>query len=236
MRVGSVGEAGPAAVRSRSQALGVAIDALVGGKAPLLHDRGAWPAGRRQVEASIDLATEVGAKTVYLLSGSRQASSWEEAVDLFASFMGPCLEHAAGAAVSLAIEPVNPLFADVSFVHSASTAFALARCLPGITVCLDLFHTWTEVDLQRNITEGVPLISLVQVSDYVLGDRSLPARAVPGDGGIPIGNLVSWLTEAGYVGIVDLELNGPRIDAEGHHRAARRGAQALNDVLEQQHQ
>src|SRR5262249_27838265 len=123
-----------------------------------------------------------------------------------------------------------------TFVHSAATAFALARRVPGITVCLDLFHTWTEFDLQRNVTEGVSLISLVQVGDYVLGDRSLPARAVPGDGGIPIAKLVSWLTEAGYGGIVDLELNGPRIDTEGHLRAARRGAQTLNRILEQPRQ
>jgi sugar phosphate isomerase/epimerase len=78
---------------------------------------------------------------------------------------------------------------------------------------------------------GASLISLVQVSDYVHGDRSLPARAVPGDGGVPIAGIVAWLGEAGYRGIIDLELNGPRIDAEGHLPAAERGAQALNRLL-----
>src|SRR5204863_6698273 len=140
----------------------------------------------------------------------------------FAAFMGPCLEHAATASVALAVEPANVLFADLTFVHSAATAFALAREIPGLRVCLDIFHTWTEFDLRQNIMAGPSLISLVQVSDYVLGDRSLPARAVPGDGGVPIARIVAWLGEAGYRGIIDLELNGPRIDVEGHLLAAAR--------------
>jgi sugar phosphate isomerase/epimerase len=54
---------------------------------------------------------------------------------------------------------------------------------------------------------------------------------VPGDGLVPIAEILGWLSDAGYTGVVDLELNGPRIDEEGHLQAARRGAAVLDTVL-----
>ena len=49
-------------------------------------------------------------------------------------------------------------------------------------VCLDLFHAWTERELRDDIANNIQLISHVQVSDMVRGARSLPCRAVPGEG------------------------------------------------------
>ena len=49
----------------------------------------------------------------------------------------------------------------------------------------------------------------------MLGDRALPARAVPGDGAIPIETFIAQALAGGYAHGFDLELIGPRIDAEG---------------------
>ena len=67
-----------------------------------------------------------------------------------------------------------------------------------------------------------PSPASVQVSDYVAGDKSFPCRAVPGDGMIPLERIIGWILEAGYTGGFDLELIGPRIDAEGRLEATRR--------------
>jgi sugar phosphate isomerase/epimerase len=71
----------------------------------------------------------------------------------------------------------------------------------------------------------------VQVSDYVLGDRTTPCRAVPGDGAIPLERLIGEVLEAGYGGVFDLELIGPRIEAEGHRPATLRAAEILSEIL-----
>lgn len=226
-----VAQAGPTVVRSHGDTVGVDVQALVGGTGPLLDAPETWPAGREQLMGAVDLAAGVGAKVIYMLTGSRKKSPWDQALEQFSAFIAPCIEHAEAAEVALAVEPANVLYADLTFVHSAAAGFELARRIPGMKVCLDLFHTWTEPDLRESIMASATLIGLVQVSDYVPGDRSLPARAVPGDGGIPIDDAVGWLWEAGYRGIVDLELNGPRIDSEGHGQAARRAAEALNQIL-----
>jgi sugar phosphate isomerase/epimerase len=77
----------------------------------------------------------------------------------------------------------------------------------------------------------MPRCHLVQVSDYVLGDRGFPCRAVPGDGGIPLEEIISWILEAGYQGPFDLELFGPRIEREGHYEAVARTGDRLGEML-----
>jgi len=72
---------------------------------------------------------------------------------------------------------------------------------------------------------------LVQVSDYVLGDRNAPCRAVPGDGAVPLEQMIGAILSGGYQGVFDLELVGPRIMAEGGEAAARRAVNWLSDVL-----
>ena len=77
----------------------------------------------------------------------------------------------------------------------------------------------------------MPMTGLVQASDYVLGDRTAPCRAVPGDGAIPLERLLGDILDAGYTGVFDLELVGPRIEAEGNRAATRRAAERLSEIL-----
>ena len=60
----------------------------------------------------------------------------------------------------------------------------------------------------------------------------MPARAVPGDGVIPIEALVAQVLADGYQYGFDLELLGPRIDAEGRLAAARRGGEVVGAMLD----
>jgi sugar phosphate isomerase/epimerase len=74
-------------------------------------------------------------------------------------------------------------------------------------------------------------VGLVQVSDYVLGDRTYPCRAVPGDGAIPLERLIGDLLDAGYAGVFDIELVGPRIAAEGPRVACTRAGEYVSEIL-----
>jgi sugar phosphate isomerase/epimerase len=74
---------------------------------------------------------------------------------------------------------------------------------------------------------------LVQLSDYVYGDRSLPCRAVPGDGDIPLASIIGATLEAGYAGAFELEMVGPRIEEEGYGSAITRGVAYLDALLAQ---
>lgn len=185
---------------------------------------------RDSLDRVIDAAATVGARTVYLLTGGRGPLTWEQAAEQFSSIIEPAVRAAAQAGVFLAIENASSLYADIHVAHTLQDTITLAE-MAGIGVCIDLFHCWAEADLAGLVRRARPRLQLIQLSDYVLGDRALPARAVPGDGAIPIEPFVAQVLAAGYRNGFDLELIGPRIDREGPLVAARRGCTAVARLL-----
>ena len=143
---------------------------------------------------------------------------------------GELAGYAADRGVTLAIEPTSWLYADLTFIHTFHDALLVAP-RAGMGICLDAFHVWTEAGLREEIGEHASLIAHVQLSDMTRGSRALPCRAVPGDGDVPLAAVVRWLLDAGYPGVFDCELNGPAIDAIGHHAAAAQAANWLDKLL-----
>jgi len=184
----------------------------------------------QRAREDIARAEAVGATSVYTLTGPRAYPDWADNVDAYARVVAELADYAAARNVALAVEPASWLYADLTFVHSFHDSVAFAA-RTGLQVCLDLFHVWTEGDLREDIKDHIDLISHVQLSDLQRGGRSLPCRAVPGDGDVPIRSIAACLLEAGYQGAFDLELSGPSIDQLGHHEAARRSARWLDALL-----
>ncbi len=180
--------------------------------------------------ATIDIGAQLGADNIYLLTGGRGSLTWEQAAQRFAELIAPCKPAAAAAGVRLLVENASAFNADIHIAHTLADTLRLAE-MAGVGVCLELHACWMEAGLSQLITRSVPILGLVQVSDYVLGDRSAPCRAVPGDGAIPLQGLLGEILGAGYRGVFDLELVGPRIDAEGAAAATARGAQRLSELL-----
>ncbi len=181
---------------------------------------------RRVIEA----AAEVGTRVVYMLTGGRGDRTWEEAAGRFCDAVRPCVDDARQSGVALAIENASGLYADIHIAHSFRDTIELAESA-GLGVCIDLFHCWTEAHLPALLERALPRTELIQVSDYVLGDRALPARAVPGDGAIPIEKVVAQALAGGYRYGFDLELIGPRIEQEGRLDAARRACSTASAML-----
>lgn len=189
-----------------------------------------WQAAQATLTSLIAHVAELGGRSIYMLTGGFGKLTWEEAAERFSAAIAPCLSIASNAGVKLAIENTPPLYGDLHIAHSLRDAVKLAE-LAGIGVCIDLPTCWTESGLKESIERAVPRCAVVQVSDYVCGDRSLPARAVPGDGAIQLERTIKWLLDAGYDGAFDLELIGPRIDREGRVAAVRRAAQNVGEIL-----
>ena len=185
---------------------------------------------RKELSRTLAAAKALACKTVYMTTGGRGRLTWEEAAQRFCSAVAPGAEEARKAGVELLIEPAPALYADLHLTHTLRDTVQLAE-QAGIGVCIDIFSCWTEPALKETIQRAVKRCHLVQVSDYVLGDRALSCRAVPGDGAIPLERIIGWILEEGYRGDFDLELLGPRIDKEGHYEAVRRTCERLGEIL-----
>jgi sugar phosphate isomerase/epimerase len=187
-------------------------------------------AARERLLATVAIAGELGAQSIIMTTGGRGALTWSEAADRFAEAVAPCAEAARAAGVPLGIEPTSHLYADASIAHRLSDTVAIAR-KAGIGVMMDLFGCWFDADIEQAIAQAGPMSPLVQVSDYVYGDRGLPCRAVPGDGAVPWGRLIPAIVGSGFKGWYDLEVIGPRLQAEGQEAGLRRAAEHIGGLL-----
>jgi sugar phosphate isomerase/epimerase len=188
-------------------------------------------AARDALDRVIDAAAAVHARTVYLLTGGRGALRWKPAAQRFCEMVAPCAERAQASGVALAIENASSLYADLHLAHTLRDTITLAE-MSGLDICIDVFHCWAEGNVEELLQRALPRTRLIQLSDYVLGDRSLPGRAVPGDGTIPLEAFVAQALAGGYAHGFDLELIGPRIDEEGRLDAARRACAVVGAMLD----
>jgi len=188
-------------------------------------------AARARLERSIDYARAIGATTIVMTTGGRGGLDWQEAAKRFAEAVAPCTTIARKAGIQLGIEPTSHLYADASIAHRLSDCVTLEQ-LADIAIVIDLFACWTDSNIETAITAAAPHTALVQVSDYVYGDRALPCRAVPGDGAIPLDRLLLATVSAGFRGIFDLEIIGPRLQAEGVDAGLKRAAENIAAILD----
>lgn len=185
---------------------------------------------RERLSARIAEAQDVGATSIYMTTGGHGGLAWEQAAAAFADAIAPCVAQAQTAGIALMIENAPAQYADLHIAHTLRDTITLSE-IANIGLCIDVIGCWTEAGLDKLIAQAVPRCQLVQVSDYVLGDRALPGRAVPGDGNLPLKRLLGAILDAGYTGVFDLELLGPRIDQEGAFAAARRAVDNLGELL-----
>ena len=190
-----------------------------------------WQPMRESLSRAIRFGKSIGAQSIYMVTGGRGRRTWEEAAEIFSAAVAPGAAEAKDAGIPLLIETAPFVYAGNHIPHSLRDTVTLAE-MAGIGVCIDLFSVWSEAGLKQTIERALPICHLIQVGDYVFGDKSLPARAVPGDGDIPLATLIEWIVKGGYASGFDLELLGPRIDQEGHVQAARRAARYVGEVLE----
>ena len=133
--------------------------------------------------------------------------------------------------MALAVEPTNPLRSDVSFVYSLRDALHLARAAQ-IDVVLDFYSCWYERELEQFVRDNLESLALVQICDYAIGTFDTPNRSVIGDGDIPVERLVQMLLDTGYRGAFDVEILGPKIEAEGYAHAIRRSVAHASEILD----
>jgi sugar phosphate isomerase/epimerase len=179
---------------------------------------------------AIAVTASIGADAIYMQTGGRGNLDWEQAASRFMELLAPCRQFARENAVDLMIENASPFNIDIHIAHTLADTILLAE-MAAIGVCIDLQPCWGEAGLTQLFRRALPMTKLIQVSDYVMGDRVAPCRAVPGDGAVPLERLIGDLLDAGYSGLFDLELVGPRIDNEGGAAASLRAVEWLSHLL-----
>ncbi|GIJ26681.1 xylose isomerase [Micromonospora qiuiae] len=168
---------------------------------------------REQNRRAVDEAATLGAPVLVLVSGGLPAGSKDidGARARVADAVAELAPHADAAGVTLAIEPLHPMFsADRCVIATLGQALDIAeRFDPGVVgVVVDAYHVWWDDRVYAQIARAGKWIASFQVCDWItpLPEGVLLGRALPGDGCIELRRLREAVDRAGYTGPIEVEV------------------------------
>ena len=195
-----------------------------------LADAATWRAYRDRLVAALDAMRTVGAPVLVLTTGPAGPLVWEDAARALREVLAPVIPAANAASVRVAIENTSPMRLDLSFATTLRDTVDLADQLDA-HVCLELNSCWAERGFDATVARAADRIAHVQCSDALAGSLTTPDRLVPGDGDIPLSSRLDALARAGYAGAFEIEMVGPRIEAEGYEAAVGRAIERVDALL-----
>ena len=195
-------------------------------------DPASWAADRRRLLGALELAEAMGAPVLTITTGPAGRLGWDEAAAAMTKALEPVVDEARRRSTTVAIEQTLPVRVEVGFVHSFADSLALAdRLGEGFGVVLEAGYCFAERDLEGSVRSAAGTLAVVQLSDLVVPSAAIPDRAVPGDGVIPLDHIVRLALDNGYDGVFEIEMLGPRIEAEGYEPACRRAVTTVDELL-----
>ncbi|MFV2017609.1 sugar phosphate isomerase/epimerase family protein [Micromonospora sp. LOL_023] len=180
---------------------------------------------------AIDEAAELGAPVLVLVSGGLPGGGGDSSgglvgathggpgrdLDAARSWVGDAIgrlvPHAVEAGVTLAIEPLHPMFcADRCVVATLGQALDLAEPYPAsaVGVVVDTYHVWWDDQVWSQIERAgrAGRIACFQLADWItpLPEGVLLGRGLPGSGCVELGRFAAAVDAAGFTGPVEVEV------------------------------
>lgn len=183
---------------------------------------------------AMEIAAALGARGLVVAPGRREGRSYEETRDFCAAALTRVFEGAPND-VKLALEPIVPWQSD--YLNTLAEAIELMELVdhPNLGVFPDTFHLWRT---------GTMLEDIERAGDRILGVHLNDARpdehfnCLPGDGDLPLVEIVRAIEATGYTGTYDNELmyRASLVAEEPEHWAPEvvvdRCVEAMSSVLE----
>ncbi|HEY2251184.1 MAG TPA: sugar phosphate isomerase/epimerase family protein [Planctomycetaceae bacterium] len=188
---------------------------------------------REAVDDALDalrLAVEVRAGCLVVVSGAQAGHIFSHARRLLCDALRKLGDAAGHYDLAIALQPMHRLPVERwSMLNSLDAALdAVNQCNhPRVGLVFDAYHLWQEPDLCERIPDVVPWIKLATLSDARScsnpeprsnaqtgeGCSFAPAdeeRCLPGQGVLPLSQIITALEAGGYRGAYDVQLTGDR--------------------------
>ncbi|GAA4518677.1 sugar phosphate isomerase/epimerase [Brachybacterium paraconglomeratum] len=210
-----IAEVGLDALRRRVDDAGLRVSSLCRGgflTASVEADRAEALADNRR---AIDETAALGAPTLVMVVGGitqedKDLAAARARVTESIAMLAP---YAKSAGVTLALEPMHPMFAaDRAVLSTLGQALDVAEASgsDAVGVIVDTYHVWWDPALEQSIARagaGGRLLSY-QVCDWNLPLAADPlfSRGYMGDGFIDFPSITRMVTAAGYTGDIEVEI------------------------------
>lgn len=175
----------------------------------------AEPDWREHNQRAIEEAHTLGARCLVMLTGGMLAKerSLVGARERSEAALAELLPLARAAQVTLAIEPLHPMYAaDRSFINTLEQANDLCdRLGEGMSVAVDAYHVWWDPNLEREIARAGARIVAFHICDWLYETKHmLTDRGMIGDGVIDLRRMHDLVRRAGFNGLSEVEIFSER--------------------------
>lgn len=111
--------------------------------------------------------------------------------------------------LTLALQPMQPQFSHRwTGLHTLDATLEMVDEVdrPNVGIVLDTFHLGHDRELVERIPEFADRVAIVQLCDSVARPKSVYDRCLPGEGVLPLREVVNTLLENDYRGCFDLQI------------------------------
>lgn len=157
-------------------------------------------------------ADALGLPQIVLVCGATPGQTARENYEQIRDGIGVIAGEAAELGIRLVIEPLHPIYAgDRSGICSLRDANNLAEelSLPNVTVAVDVYHVFWEIDLQEQLQRCADngWLDAYHICDFKpKQDDVLLDRGIMGEGCIALGAIDQWVHDAGFEGRREVEI------------------------------
>jgi sugar phosphate isomerase/epimerase len=205
-------EIGPRAVEigNRARAAGLQVAGLC--RTPYLVGSEA-PRGDDDLRASIHMAADLGAPVLTIVTGGTEPGTKGviETQKRLAERVAAAAPLAAAAGVSLALEPLNPMFGGnrtCLFTVADALAVADAVAASNVGIAVDVYHVWWDRTLAKSLAAAKGRVLGYHLCDWLENTRHmLLDRGMMGDGVADLRAIRQAVEEgATYDGFCEVEI------------------------------
>lgn len=182
---------------------------------------------------ALRLAAQIEAGCLVVMTGSRAGHTRSHARQLVCDALHDLGDSGRALGVQIAVQPMHcqPLGRWTFLTTLEATLDLVTRCNHSqVGMVLDTFHLGREATLCQRMPELAPWVKIAAVCDALRSPRSDDDRCPPGDGILPVGDILRALDECNYQGWYDLQLFGSDCWKSDYRQLiadARHGLQAI---------
>jgi len=182
--------------------------------------------------SAIDAVRRLDAGCLVVIPGGLYGGTYAEAMERCSKSLRSLADIAGDADVKLAVEPLHPR--DTDFINTLGEALELVERV-GHEACgvfVDTWQLWETPNLLTEIASSAGRIYGLHVADSPPTLRSNEDRFVPGEGVIPLVEIVGAALDAGYDGFIDVELMSRELWGLDYHDVLARCAAGITVVID----
>lgn len=151
----------------------------------------------------------LGAENLIVVSGTRNHHTVRHSRRLLLEAMHELADEAGVRGIRLCLLPMHSYFADSwTYLNTLDETVELLGRLnhPQVGLAFDTYQLWNQPQVVERIPQLVGLTGVVQVSDASRLPQAHAERQLPGDGIVPLGDIIRAFHQSGFDGYYDVQV------------------------------